>query len=75
MAAYMVRSLFLVAAFAVVVQAVISWWEPGVSVIRSSDLAQQPLAHRDPDAAQRERRETDPQGLLMLYQLVQGLRS
>lgn len=75
MAPCIVRSLFLAAAFGVVVQATISWWEPGVTVIRSSDLAQTPLAHRGPDAAQRERRETDPQGLLMLYQLVQGMRS
>lgn len=75
MAAYIVRGLFLAVAFGVVVQAAISWWEPELTVIRSSHLHQQPLAQSSPNAAQQERRRTDPQGLLMLYQLVHGMRS
>ncbi|SFP23329.1 hypothetical protein SAMN05216229_10187 [Geopseudomonas sagittaria] len=75
MARFIIRGLFLAAAFGVATQAVVSWWEPGLTVIRSSDLAHQPLAQSSPNAAQQERRETDPQGLLMLYQLVHGMRS
>ncbi len=71
---FVVRGLFLVAAFGVVAQAAASWWNPGVTVIRSSQLAQQPLAHSIPSERQRARSSTDPQGLLMLYQIVQGMR-
>ncbi|MNG42227.1 hypothetical protein D3C84_1319770 [compost metagenome] len=56
-------------------QAAVSWWEPGLTVIRSSDLAQQPLAHSNPSEAQQARGESDPHGLLMLFGLVQGMRS
>jgi hypothetical protein len=74
MTACIVRGLFMTAAFGVLVQAAIGWYEPPLQVIRSSELAQQPLAQTTPSAAQQARRETDPQGLLILYQLVQGMR-
>lgn len=68
------RGLFMATAFGVVAQAATSWLEPGLTVIRSSELAQQPLAQGSMSAAQQTRRESDPQGLLMLYQVVQGMR-
>lgn len=75
MAAYIVRGLFLAVAFGVVVQAAISWWEPELTVIRSSHLAQAPLAQNSPSEAQQARGTNDPQGLLMLFGLVHGMRS
>lgn len=75
MAPYMVRGLFLALAFGVMAQAAVSWTEPGMRVIRSSELAEQPLAHSSPNAALQARKDADPQGLLMLYQLLQGMRS
>ncbi|MCQ4346003.1 hypothetical protein NGA35_00875 [Pseudomonas stutzeri] len=74
MAPSVFRGLFMAAALGVVVQAAIGWLEPGLTVIRSSELAHRPLAQSTPSAAQQARRESDPQGLLMLYQLVQGMR-
>ena len=75
MALYIVRGLFLAVAFGVVVQAAISWWEPELTVIRSSHLHQQPLAQSSPTDAQQARGTGDPHGLLMLFGLVQGMRS
>lgn len=75
MTSLIVRGLFLAAAFGVAIQATVSWWEPGLKVIRSSDLAQQPLAHSNPSEAQQARGPSDPQGLLVLFGLVQGMRS
>lgn len=74
MAPQVMRGLFLAAALGVVAQAATSWWEPGLTVIRSSELAQQPLAQSTPSERQQARRRGDPQGLLMLYKIVQGMR-
>ncbi|MNU04052.1 hypothetical protein D3C72_2483090 [compost metagenome] len=75
MTSYVVRGLFLAATFGVATQAAVSWWEPGLTVIRSSDLAHQPLAHSSPTEAQQARGQSDPQGLLVLFGLVQGVSS
>lgn len=73
MAPSIVRGVFLAAAFAVLAQAVSSWWEPGLTVIHGSG-GYQPLAPVA-SAELRARLPSDPQGLLMLVGLVQGLRS
>jgi hypothetical protein len=75
MAWSIIRGLFVAAAFGVVAQAAVSWWEPELTVIRSSHLAHQPLAQSSPTEAQQARGPSDPQGLLMLFGLVQGMRS
>lgn len=76
MAPYIVRSLFLAAAFGVVAQAATSWWEPGLTIIRSSDTAHHPLAQNSAAAAQhQDRHKANPQGLLMLFGLVHGMSS
>jgi len=75
MARSIIRGLFVAAAFGVATQAAVSWWEPGLTVVRSSDLAHQPLLQSAASPAQQARRETDPQGLLMLFGLVHGMRS
>ncbi|MNZ60054.1 hypothetical protein D3C78_781140 [compost metagenome] len=75
MAPYIVRGLFLAAAFGVAAQAAISWWEPGLTVIRSSDTTQQPLAQSSVGAIKQSQAKTDPQGLLMLFGLVHGMSS
>lgn len=75
MAWSIIRGLFVAAAFGVATQAAISWWEPELTVIRSSHLAQAPLAQNSPSEAQQTRGTSDPQGLLMLFGLVHGMRS
>lgn len=75
MAPYIVRGLFLAAAFGVAAQAAISWWEPGLTVIRSSGMMHQPLAHNPLGATAHPSDQSDPQGLLMLFGLVQGVSS
>ncbi len=75
MAPYIVRGLFLAAAFGVAAQAAISWWEPGLTVIRSSGMTHQPLAHIPLGATAHPSGQSDPQGLLMLFGLVQGVSS
>jgi hypothetical protein len=68
-----VRGVFLAAAIAVLAQAVDSWREPGLTVISSGSGNYQPLAQGIPLALP-ARLPSDPQGVLVLFGLVQGMR-
>lgn len=74
MTACMARSLFLAAACSVLGLAASSWWQPGLTVVHRRAGDYQPLeriaAHGLP-----ARQAGDPQGLLVLFGLVQGMRS
>lgn len=72
----MVRGLFLAAAIAVFTLAAVSWGQPGLSLVSSAaGQGYQPLRLSSEVGALRTHGHTDPQGLLMLYGLVQGMRN
>ncbi|SDR74472.1 hypothetical protein [Pseudomonas oryzae] len=68
------RSLFLAAACSVLGLAASNWWEPGLTVVHSRAADYQPLERIAAHGLQ-ARQAGDPQGLLMLFGLVQGMRS
>jgi len=70
------RGLFLVAAGAVLGLAATNWWQPGLTLISSgAGPGQQSLAAGAALAATRGHDQSEPDGLLMLVGLVQGMRS
>ena len=74
MTLHLARGLFLAAACGVCTLAAVSWWEPGLTLVSSGDSpGYQPLAHGQV-VTQHVRGNADPQGLLMLFGLVQGMR-
>lgn len=72
---HLTRGLFLAAAVGVCTLAALSWWQPELTLISSGDgPGYQPLAHDHVLASQPGRGSADPQGLLMLFGLVRGMR-
>lgn len=70
------RGLFLVAAGAVLGLAATHWWQPGLTLISSgAGSGQQALAASAALAATRGHDQAEPDGLLVLVGLVQGMRS
>ena len=65
---------FLAAACSVLGLAAIRWWEPGLTVVHSRAGDHQPL-ERIAAHGLHVRPAGDPQGLLMLFGLLQGMRS
>lgn len=70
------RGLFLAAAVTVLGLAAASWLQPGLTLISSgSGPGQQPLASSTALAPTRVHDPVEPDSLLMLVGLVQGMRS
>lgn len=70
------RGLFLAAAVGVLGLAAANWWQPGLTLVSSgSGPAHQALAPSTALVGTRGHDQVEPDSLLVLFGLVQGMRS